>query len=67
MESRVAYFRQLTDNPWFNVMNWVLDELRCPPEHRYNHYHCGWQFYNIPRKTFTKRRLKQYKTCPSGL
>lgn len=34
MEARIRQFREFVDNPWFNVMNWVLDELRTPPKYR---------------------------------
>ncbi len=59
MEFRIQRFRELTDNPWFNVMNWVLDELRTPPQYRRGHASECWVFYmsRLPRTTFMKRRL----------
>jgi hypothetical protein len=59
MEARIQRFRELSVNPWFNVMNWVLDELRTPPTYRTGHAREGWVFYmsRLPRTTFMKRRL----------
>lgn len=57
MEDRVRLFQDLHANPWFNGMNWVLDELRCPPDRRRSHYMNTGCFYNLPRITFTNRRL----------
>ena len=57
MEQRVRFFQELTANPWFSYMNWVLDELRTPPSRRPYHYELGHCFYNLPRSIFMKRRL----------
>jgi hypothetical protein len=59
MEARIDRFQTLTANPWFNVMNWVLDELRTPPKYRWNHWE-SYCFYMkcLPRTTFMNRPLK---------
>jgi len=42
IDARMSYFRDLHRNEWFNVMNWVLDELRLPKQSRRRHLisHC---------------------------
>lgn len=42
IDVRMSYFRELHRNEWFNVMNWVLDELRLPKQSRQQHLisHC---------------------------
>lgn len=59
MEARIQRFQELSVNPWFNVMNWVLDELRTPPQYRHGHVQEGWVFYmkKPPRTTFMNRPL----------
>jgi hypothetical protein len=53
IEARLAHFHTLHNNPWFNVMNWVLDQLRLPKEERRRHVG-GYCFYfherEIPQK-----------------
>ena len=63
MESRIAHFRTLSENPWYNVMNWVIDEMRIPAHekiYRWNHAYEGHAFYNIDRRLLRKA----YKVKP---
>jgi hypothetical protein len=50
MEQRVTRFRGLSENPWFNVMNWVLDEFRSAPQNKRMHAAEGWVFYGFSPK-----------------
>lgn len=34
IDQRIDLFRELHKNIWFQVMNWVLDQLRLPKERR---------------------------------
>jgi hypothetical protein len=49
MEARIARFRDLAGNPWFSMMNWVLDEMTMPPKNRRVIQKC-WMFYAIPKE-----------------
>jgi hypothetical protein len=48
MEARISRFQDLVRNPYFYVMNWVLDELKTPPKYRRMHRE-AWVFYSIPK------------------
>lgn len=49
MEARIRRFQELAANPWANVMNWVLDELRTPPQYRRSYVANTGCFYNVPK------------------
>lgn len=55
MEARVSRFYELTNNPWYSMMNWVLAELQMPPKHRFIHVEDGWGFYGIHRKQLSAK------------
>ncbi len=53
LEARSARFRELHSNPWFPVMNWVLDQLRMPKDDQWRSVmNCGFYFdkREIPKK-----------------
>ncbi len=54
MESRIKQFRELHENPWFSMMNWVIDEMRSNPANRHIHVTDGWAFYGITSKQLGK-------------
>lgn len=49
MEARIHRFQDLAGNPWFSVMNWVLDELRIPKDKRNPAFYEAYVFYGLPR------------------
>ena len=64
MEARVARFYELTNNPWYPVMNWVLDHFRSAPENQPMHAAEGWAFYGFSPKLVRNgyRKKIRYRT-----
>ena len=55
MEARVTRFQDLLQNPWFRMMNLVLEELRIPKNHRSRIVSDGWVFHDLPLDLLRKR------------
>ena len=58
MEERIQRFHELYQNPWFPVMNWVLNELRCPKKDRHMMID-SWVFFDMKEPHFPRKLVKK--------